>query len=713
MLSYTTKTGRSRASHNHIMSYDAEGNGQTSLDKDHLHLVEGLILQPAGKDNHIHELDKPTNEDGPQSLLPEGETEADNMATALQFFDTAESGELEFREKGRIAEGFYDGDGQWDKGSKQKRKSENRAALTINEIEPKIDSLSGQQRKNRMDITVAPTEEGDDVLADILTQVIKHISNNVDLDQVESQVFEDQSITGRGLFDVWVDKSNPLAPQIITERLEWDECYFGTHNKFDASDCEHIHKIKWMSIDKVKQLWPDKADKVNMSVEVFITPEQSEGSEEPHKGVMGRQYTRSQNNWVPASINPRHINVGEKEVAVIETSRRVYSKIYFIVDPERNGDNYYISKKDANRIKTIEGYLVKERDWESIRKTVMAAAVVLEDFIDEDFGGSLSTVPVYAKKRKKKVWGKVKAMQDPQRELDKRHSQVSDLLDRMQGNGWQITENTFEESEERKFKKNSARSGFVTKTLTREDVPNRIEGPKFPAELVNLMLYNTDKIKSVSSIDSDLFRSQGDRISGAAILQMKEAGLVGNEFLYDNLSIAKRQLGRIYLKLIPKHFSPERIWRILFKNSRKEEFNLTGININPEPTETEQLLTPEVQNEAIQQRINQYKTEIIKLYDGADFSQYDVVITESAWNPTTRRAYAAIYGELLAKGVDLPVEGFLSLTDFPRKETFIASMQQQKQAQAQQEQAKNQTEIVKSLPDEAKVQAVGGGQQVG
>ena len=85
-----------------------------------------------------------------------------------------------------------------------------RAALTINEIEPKIDLLSGYQRQNRTDFKFMPVEEGDQRVADILNVVVKNITDQCQYPHEETLVFEDMAIRGRGCFNIYVSNEKNI-----------------------------------------------------------------------------------------------------------------------------------------------------------------------------------------------------------------------------------------------------------------------------------------------------------------------------------------------------------------------------------------------------------------------------------------------------------------------------------------------------------------------
>jgi hypothetical protein len=83
------------------------------------------------------------------------------------------------------------------------------------------------------------------VAADVLNIIAKKILNNCNYQREKSDVFEDQVVVGRGLFNVGEEYESDLLGNPIVERFQWDEAYLGPHDKPDASDCEIMFKTKW------------------------------------------------------------------------------------------------------------------------------------------------------------------------------------------------------------------------------------------------------------------------------------------------------------------------------------------------------------------------------------------------------------------------------------------------------------------------------------
>jgi hypothetical protein len=679
MLYQTSKDGKGRASHYHIAYIRQDGTGGTSKARGHSHqiAIEGLenpqpVILPAD-DGHLHQLNMPMGGDVEKETKPDKKNETENelVGEVKALFKEALEYEAEFRKNGKESEGFYDGSAQWSKADKDALGKE-RASLTFNEIQPKINLLSGYQRQNRTDIRFYPTEEGDARVADILTHVVKNITERSNYDYEETLAFEDETIVGRGLIHPYVDYGDNVLGDIVIEDYPWDEGYFGPHNKMTLKDCEYMVKAKWLSWAKVKQMWPNKKDRIEAESATYL--ELMADESETHTNYAGDQYDQSANR-VEVETDTLFVDLAKKEYRVLECWMKQYKRVYVLVNIE---DGFYESaidwnESDVKAIETIPGFNVIPRIKTDLRVVTIAGNVQLEDEIDKLYDGNFPVIPVYATKRKKTIFGKVEAGKDPQRESNKRISQMTDILNKVATYGHFYDDETFDNpQDESDFKRNVSAPGFLLKVNNVERPPKQAEGVKYPAELINMVAVATDKLREIMGINPEMMGLNTRAESGVAIAEKKRQGLVGNEYLFDNLSLAKRTLGRTLVKLIQKVYTPERIVRLLANRSAKHQIEIGGKDIT-EYTEE----------------------EILTVLKEADLTKYDVVVGESAYNVTTRHSNFVIWAEMAGKGFPVPPMLLVDLSDLPDKEKVKAEMQQMQQKEEQKEQQKMEVERYK------------------
>ncbi len=685
-----------------------DGSGATSSDgakkKRHRHeVIEGAV-QPAN--DHSHALAEMKMREPEKN-----EEDSKKIADVLSFYSEAKGHEKAMLKDSQECEDFYYGaEGQWNKKDIQRLDSEERAHITINEAEGKMDVLNGYARDNLTDIRVLATEGGDQAVSDVLNMIIKNIRYQNNYPKIRAKVFEDEIVGGRGFFHSYIDYDNLFEGEIRIKRYPWDQAVMGPHEEEDLEDLEFMCKHKMYSKKKVGQLWPDKKDEI---AEMFMGEGRFvfDDAEEPHQQVAGKQYEVSEN-----TINEfLHsgtdiIDTARKTVRVIECRRREYEKIFLIINPEEgvveNASTW--TDKQIKQAKTLPGFRVLPRKASRIRITIVAGGVLLSDeYPEDDFDiEEWDLTVVYAKKRGERWWGKMHTLLDPQRELDKWHSQYMDMLNRLGGRGWVYDEETFASPDEAtKFRDESSRSGFFLKVANvqegKKNVPVQIGGlERMPAEIIQAVVMAESMIERLANVPPGTEALQSASISGRALIQKEKRGLIGNRFLFDNMILAERNLFRRVIKMIQKLYQddPSRIYRILGTEAARDQEQEAQIGGQLAVDETGQP-SPNWTEEGIAQ-----------LFQNADLTQYDVIVSETDWSPSMQEAYFSEWSEIAGQGVPVPFDQLVMMSRMPKaqKEKWLASYQAQQQRAADLEDKKLEVELAKTqVAADAKMQSKG------
>lgn len=693
---YKTSTEKGKKQHYHILYLNEDaGISALSTDDGHSHEVRyhppvpptppeydqmtGQMIAPpsegeAGwfeilpdpKDLHTHEI-----EEYQLTVKKEKQDEDEVIRDILQLYKVAKGCEGESLKKAEESEKFYVGE-QWTNEQKQALEGQARACLTINGIQKHIDEVCGYQRQQRTDLKYLAVEPGDQKAADILNIVTKVILEQCFYAREESEAFEDEVITGRGNLNVYVSFDKNLLGDIIVERFNWKNATYGPHEKKDASDCEFLFKKRWVSKAQAEVLHPKLKDKIEERWQNFLSSEHAD----VHTQFKDDQYAQSDNvSWT--GFNPELVDIGKKEILILECWRKVWKPANVIAYPEddffQNG--YGWAEKDLRKLKTIPGFVVIERKEPKIRISTMVGNLLADDEdpaelpIDDFF-----LIPIYGKKRGNEFWGKVEAAKDPQKELNKRRSQTIDIVNKMASYGWMYDSNTFiDTNEKEKFKRVSSSPGFMIEVQDLSRVPQKVEGVKFPGELVELMALDEQKLAEIMNIS---VQPMGPNESGTALLQKTRLKMTGNEFLFDNLSFSKVKLGRLLAALIQKYYTPERIFRLLRRQEQREENQIGG---QPASDYTED--------------------EVSQILGNTDLTKFDVAVSESTYSPTLQLATFMMAQEMQRNGVPVPPETIIELMPVSQemKDKMVFAVQQQSQAQQAAQQATTRMEIGKTL----------------
>ena len=168
--------------------------------------------------------------------------------------------------------------------------------------------------------------------------------------------------------------------------------------------------------------------------------------------------------------------------------------------------------------------------------------------------------------------------------------------------------------------------------------------------------------------------SAGANQSGVANVEKKKNQLIGNEFLFDNLSRTKKRIGRWILRAIKKVYTPERILRII-----QSQNAIAPVSIGGQPFDNSQ-------NETV-----------MKLFEDSDIVNLDVIVSESAYSASNRQSNFFMWMDAAARGLQgIPPDMLVALSDLPDKEKWIQRIMETIQAAAQAEQDKLNTELQKT-----------------
>jgi len=716
-LLFVTSRDGSTKQHTHIAYIREDGTGTTSVDNKHVHEiifnppVEALldpltqeVLSEATEgfpsiveaDGHSHLITEPfeTIQKELFKIPIDDEAKDKSIKRVKALFLEGRKIEQDSFKIAEKAEEYYEGK-QWKEEHKSDLEAKDRAAITVNEIEGKLDLLSGVQRQGRLDIRFFPTENGDNRVADILTIVVKNVMNRARFDVHESSVYEDQTITGRGLYRTDTDFDEDIRGKIITEKFDWRSATFGPHEELDGSDADYNTKQKWLALAKLKQMFPEKAkdierDLLELEAKLHATSDTITVQEERDP------YNPNTAHNQPAGLdNKEFADIKKREFRLIESWQKVYKQVHIAMNAF---DGFFeslegVESKEISRIKSIDGMDVIARVIFQFRVTKIASNTLLEDeFPDLPLIQNkqfFDITPVYAKKRGNRYWGKVRGLMGLQDEINKRTSQEIDILNRVAPYGWIYDDKTFPtKSEEANFKKAASTPGFFIKVDNMQNKPDLVTGINYPAEMATSRIQASAKMKEISNINLELLGQQGKNLSGVAIKENKRSGLIGNDFLFDNLSSARRTVALKIVANIQKHWDVERIIRIVgFEAIQNPEETQIGGQEVPQ--------APEGQPE-MQLQDNPDMQAIIRILEEDDLTTYDVAVSESPQTPTAMIGNFQIMAELATQGVGIAPQTLIRMAPIPDKDKAIQELQEFTQAQQQQEDKKLQVELEKT-----------------
>jgi len=526
---------------------------------------------------------------------------------------------------------FYLGD-QWDEREKRQLFQEGRSTFVFNRVRRNINMITGFQRKHRLSSVVSPVENSDQKTADQLSQLLLYALNYGEGYQCISDCFGGALKTGWNLASIWVDyRDDPINGDIRFGREPYNgfivDPYF---TKTDFSDASYILRRKYLSADHTASLLP------GMEKEVYALYDQ--GWERDDKFT-----------WLPYQRQPN----GQEMMAYSEMYQQKWRNVPMLVDME-TGETTEFEVENEILATFLERYpqlKVVDRPKRYIERNVIVNDHVMTTEINPYDLDEYPFVPFTAIFEPEsdqwglKVQSLTRCMIDPQREANRRRSQMTDLLDSQINSGWIANENSV-------INPSSLFQTSQGKVIwRREDAPpgslEKIPPAQIPPSMFQLQeLYDRDMMEIAGVNDAAFGQSDSAAESGVMMMLRQGAALVNLQELFDNLRFSQKAMSKKVLKLIQK-WKPEKVARIL----------------NEQPTE--QFYEPE-------------------------FTKYDVTIQEGVLTDTQRQMYfrqlvdlrqlgAPVTGEMLAKAA--PIQG---------KSEYVEELAQMEQQQAQQQQQQQQ-----------------------
>ena len=451
----------------------------------------------------------------------------------------------------------YLGD-QWSESEKQKLFSEGRNALVFNYIRRNINLLTGYQRKNRLSSVVVPTETSDQLSADQLSQLLLYVLNYGDGYKFISEAFGGALKTGFNLLNIWMDyRDDPINGDIKFGRDPYSgfivDPYF---TQLDFSDCGHIIKRKYLSVDQAASLLPGQRKDVEL--------------------LSQQGWSRDDKfTWLPYQKQPS----GENFLAYNEVYKQGWENVDMLVDDETGEFTEWDGDKDGLRFMLRQYPQLKVV--KKPKKYVDCHVIVNDEFMRTErnkYGldeyPSAPMVGIFEPESDSwalKLQSLVRCQLDPQKESNKRRSQMIDILDSQINSGW--------------IAKKSAvinpRSLFQTsqgKVIWKEDdaEPGDIEKvppAQIPQGMFELQKQFDQDIMTIAGVNDAAFgMTENAQESGSMMMLRQSASIVNLQDLFDNLRYAQKLISKKALKMI-QTWKPEKIERIINQKPSEQFYN--------------------------------------------------------------------------------------------------------------------------------------------
>lgn len=535
----------------------------------------------------------------------------------------------------------YAGD-NWSNLEKAKLEKQNRMVLELNKIRRVVNLYSGYERENRTATVCMPVEGSDAKTADQFSDILYYIYEKANADYIISEAFEHSLKTGLSIIGIYMDYSRDKVNGDI--KMYWKpfnalliDPYF---TKRDLSDCDQCSTRDLLSKEQIKALlpWVDPTVIDNLPTGIRDNKYQYLG--------LYRQYnsTYIAKNLCTFDQYWKRIIVEQKYLVDMETG---VSEEWEGTQEEEKELKTFL--KDNPRLQLIRSHK------RSVELNIIVSGQLL--YTGPDPTG-LDTFPfalclMYHEPLidtfELKIQGIVRSVRDAQRQYNRRHSQIIDLMESIINSGW-ITKNGAVLDPNMLMQAGQGKQIVLNEGYDVNADIREISAPNIPPGYLQYQDIIDKNIMEIPGASDELLglSSVGDsQVSGKLAEVRASNGLKGNRGIFDNLEQTKKYLGKLVMEAVQKNYSPGKIQRI----------------IKEEPTD--------------------------EFFSG-QFEEYDCAITQAVKTATQREAYYYQVLQLVSLGAPIPWDKIMEIAplqgDTKLHEILAQQMEQQKaQAEAERE----------------------------
>ncbi len=564
------------------------------------------------------------------------------------WFRAAVAADASWREEALEDIEFYAGE-QWDTASKDSLKEQRRPAITINHIRPLINLLSGYQRLNRYEPDFLP-RTGDDIeKCNVAKGITKYLFDTNEFDYEESRVSLDAFLTGRGWFYL-----SYRDEEIRFKRVSPFNIYPDPESREeDLSDAECIHYARWTSKRTLKRHFPDHADEIDLVVARYDAEETSD-----HMGD-----------------DPLWYAAETKKVRLISTWYRSYrtDKICFFPPELQIPDAPF--EEVPPELRALAQVRTESR--EEIRVATYIGELLLEDVPSPYSHGKLPyvMVPGYWLGEGDTAAGVVRDLKDPQREMNKRRSQLLHIINTMANRGWMVKKGGLDYANKNKLEKQGSTPGVVIEYQS-DIAPNPFATDSIPSGFFQVDKQYQEDLQNISGINEAMLGTDVPASASGRALELRQRQAVTSlAMLFDKLRMAKKRLLKQlwgnpkHPGLLPQFYREPRIFRIVGQGGQPD-----FVPVN----QPQEAIDPRT-GMAVQQIINDLST-----------FEFDIIISDTPATPSQRVAAFYALLEMAKAGLPVPPDMIVEASDLPQKESLKERLMQQQQMEMQAQQAQQQ-----------------------
>lgn len=549
----------------------------------------------------------------------------------------------------------YAGD-NWTQQEKTMLQRQRRMILELNKIRRIINLYSGYERENRTSTVVFPVENSDQETADQLSEVMMNVYAKTQAEYIFSEAFEHSLKSGLAMVGMYMDFSRDKVNGDL--KFYWRpfnsmilDPYFTNR---DLSDCDQAAARHLLGRDNVKALLPW----VDPSV-IDQIPTGIRDNKYQYLGIY-RQYNSTY--------------IAKNLLTYDQFWKRTTRQEKFLIDQETGESKEWNGDKEEEHelqllLEENPRFKLINAPKNTVELNIIVGGQLLYEGPDPTGIDNFPFVPILAYHEplidtyELKIQGLVRSIRDAQRQYNRRHSQIIDIMESIINTGW-IHKNGAVVDPDMLFQSGQGRNIVLNNDSDVNTDIREINPPQVPQGYLAYQDVMDKNIMEIPGGSEELLglSSTGDsQVSGRLAEVRSSNGLKGNRGLFDNFEYAQKLFGNLVLEAIQKNFTPGKVERIIQKQPTQEFFDQS-------------------------------------------FQEYDCVIKSIAKTQTQKEAYYFQLLQLRSIGVPIPDDELIAAVPLQNKTDLLKKMQEIEEQKKQAAQIEMEDKNRQNRLEESKIE---------
>ena len=450
---------------------------------------------------------------------------------------------------------------QWTEMQKEALRKDGKPAIVINLLGKAVDNICGRERASRYDWKASPVGQDDILPAAAMTHGLKSIARLTEAKYSFSEAFEDAIIGPMGWIELGYDDSDPEVPPEVCERVDPDEMYLDPHSRrTDTYDAKYAVRRRIVDVEDAIALAPHLEDEIRAAAFANMPEDDDE------RVIQGDYNNQEQPDTHYGTVSPPRDQGGPGERRRVELREHHWWKreaTEYLELP--NGLRFYPEEVDQGMLAQLldAGGDIREGHRRCYYKTIIGAKRVLFNAKSDLPFGRLPFVAIWAKRdREGRPYGLVELGIPPQEEVNVARSRLNESL----RSRWLVYGGSGEDlggKTEQQVAEALARGNFVLKVKDPRNFQLGSDKADIQAWL-ELMREAKSEIDAVFGNNDSAYGDEDPTAqSGVAKqLQVQQQSLnLGR--IFDLYRYSRKQAGQMFLALLQKRTSPEKLTRII------------------------------------------------------------------------------------------------------------------------------------------------------